>query len=223
MSSLYGMKPEPMPLDQQRAMALIVLGKQIISRQELRPVRGPALSSRQLERWFPGLPAIGEVSLTLIWDPETEELLHVLEDSGRPDQWMELGAELMPAESLINLAAGGRIEPQTLLKRGNPCVGHSHGMGSFSLLQLVAAAGEWFSQSPEGQVWSHEDLSQDQLNDLLMGELGSGMRLDLAREGQIEIVQQALDPEDEITCRTTCLSDLGPAFASAFRAGRSAS
>ena len=110
MSSLYGMKPEPMALQEQRAMALLVISKQILSRVDITPFRGPVLSSNQLETWFPGLEPKGSVSLIFSWDPSSEQLIVDLEDSGR-NGYLEIDVQPMPAEELALLATGKGLNP----------------------------------------------------------------------------------------------------------------
>jgi hypothetical protein len=221
MTSLYGVKPEPMPLDQQQIMALITMGKQLASKQEPAPFHGPALSSKQLETWFPGLEPIGQANLSFIWDAEHEELLTVLEDSGRPGEWVELGVELMPAESLIDLGLGGGITPRTLIKRGNPHVGYSHRMDHYDLAQLLEAASDWFNQSQDAQVWCHEWLTLDHLCDLSMANLGSGYRMDLSRDGHVQIMEMGDEYADPY--RYGYLEELCPHLAKHFRVEHSSS
>ena len=106
MTTQFGAMPEPISLDDQRSMALLLIAQHLIKKEHYRFV-GPELSPLQLEACLPGYQPNSPVRLICWWtdDELFESGLH--EDRSPLDEFLTTtGPEPMFLEELINLVHG---------------------------------------------------------------------------------------------------------------------
>jgi hypothetical protein len=115
MTSLYGIKPEPMPLKHQVTMGILYLSAQAQINGKTVFV-GPPLSPNQMQEHLPGYYAKQDVMLTISFIEETEQILYQLVERDVEEALVAF-VEPLKKVDLIKGSAGTSFVPVSKLKR----------------------------------------------------------------------------------------------------------
>jgi hypothetical protein len=116
-SSLYGVKPEPLSIDDQVTTALLLIGQHLLRHEHYR-YTGPELSPQQLAVALPGYQPTSPVRLNVWWEPDEQLLETELRADGSGIRQGLTGVAFpISLEALVDLGMGHGLLPEHLICR----------------------------------------------------------------------------------------------------------
>jgi hypothetical protein len=111
MTSLYGIKPEPMSLEHQVTMGMLYVSAQLQQGKEKTYI-GPPLSEKQLKEHLPNYVTEKATTFQVSYDKNNNQVVFVLAEEGNPEPLARSTDNIGMTEMKL-LSSGASIAPLT--------------------------------------------------------------------------------------------------------------
>jgi hypothetical protein len=111
MSTLYGIKPEPMSLEHQVVMGMLYISAQLQQGQEKTYI-GPPLSEKQQQEHLPGYVTEKVITFQVSYDKDNNQVVFALVEEGNPEP-LACSTDNIGMTEMKLLSSGASIAPLT--------------------------------------------------------------------------------------------------------------